>query len=205
MAIMIKITGKFVRVPKAPHPCPQDGVHRQNSLGYIRGAHAYMVDDALLVPFGLIGFYWQMGAGQGVKVYYSLKKRKKTRPGDVEKIFHVMKKIWKKTQINPEPIEISDVHIKIECDGSVIDTITRGIVTKACQYPEKAWYDYACGKPYDWAAVQEENHNPKSFCEFQQKAKKIIKKYKLTTKAKLGDVVYDMASKRWFLVDCDTI
>ena len=78
-------------------------------------------------------------------------------------------------------------------------------------YPKKAWLDYAAGRPYDWKADSHPDHSPKGYHKFAERMKPLLLKSKIyicgdypvkeKEPPKLGDVVWDMSEKRWYVVD----
>ncbi|HUV81580.1 MAG TPA: hypothetical protein VMW53_00680, partial [archaeon] len=75
---------------------------------------------------------------------------------------------------------------------------------------EQKWLDYAMGHPYAWGSEPE--HNIEGYLKFVSELKDFQRKNKISLSAatwkndevpKLGDCVYCVQTKRWYLVDLD--
>jgi hypothetical protein len=191
---------KIERVKVVP---PVDGVHVAGEDGFIKGVHSILVDGKL-VPYGMVGFYWQIDETTGVKVYYSFAWKKKTPLWKVRQIYRRIRKIWKRTKVNPEPLGLKEIRIKLIKGKGKIKAHAFGIITRHCAYPVEAWTKYAKGYPYDWNCldqVEHPNHNPSGFLSFKESCLAMARKLGADTRGKLGDISYDMKDKRWYLVD----
>lgn len=197
---MIKIKGEIQRIERAQIIPPADGVHVAGKDGFIKGVHSFIIGNKL-VPYGMVGFYWQIDDNVGVKVYYSIKHRAKTPDWKVKRIYRRMKKIWAETGINPKPIMIDTVKIRLTENGKPIKANALGIVTKHCHYPVEGWVKYAQGQPYDWDCYPHPTHTPQGFLSFQKQALRIARKYGADTRGKLGDILFDSMKQKWMLVD----
>ena len=79
------------------------------------------------------------------------------------------------------------------------------IKTQHIDTPEKAWYDYMYGRPYDWKAVDHKDHSPEGYLRFVKWAKRKQAEHGVKTEGsyKIGDVMWSCSRKRWYLVDID--
>jgi hypothetical protein len=80
-----------------------------------------------------------------------------------------------------------------------------GIKTQHVDAPVKAWWDYVCGYPYDWKAVDHPDHSPEGYLKFVKWAKRKQHANGVSTEGsyKIGDVMWSCTKKRWYLVDID--
>lgn len=114
----------------------------------------------------------------------------------------------------PKSTKIVKVIIDVKYRGKRLNTWAYGIKTQFINYPKDAWNDYAKGHVYNWECLDQAehpNHNPAGYLEFCQYLTKKLKKaavgvcgdypFKEKKVPKLGDVVYDVKKKRWYLVD----
>ena len=190
------ISGKLKRVHKIYSPKPHDGVHRKLKSGKLKGPYLAYIGKKQMYH-GLYGFYYRYSKRYGVKVYYSIK-RKRPRKGyhTVHRHFRKMRRLWKRGYA-AKPIKI--VRVKVKLKGRHTQKAW-GLVQKHLYYPEAAWKKYSKGYPYDWTCVnprEHPEHNPKGF-------KKFCKKIG-NTHMKLGDVVYCTRRKHWYVCDIDAV
>jgi hypothetical protein len=154
-----------------------------------------------------VGLYYRKDEDTGVKVFYSLSWAKAQRLSYVRK----MCKKWKKLHhigVAPPAEKIVKVKIKLNYRGKRHTSMAFGVRTRHIHTPEEAWKNYMYGKPYDWNCLDQSEHplhNPKGYKAFVAWAKKKQREHGLKTEGsyKLGDVMYCVKRKRYYLVDID--
>jgi hypothetical protein len=145
----------------------------------------------VFVPHGQVGFYWRKG-DVGYKVYWSFAHKYASKRKAVRKTYRYMKKLAKKG-ISPKVHKIKEV--KLVLNGKKHRAFA--IKMDHIHYPKEAWVKFAGGHPYDWDCLDQKEHpkhNALGFNEFNRKIKRNMK---------LGDVIYCVKRKKWFLVDAD--
>lgn len=200
---MITIKGKMEDIERDKIVPPNDGVHVAGKDGFIKGVRNILINGKEC-PRGMVKFYYRLSDNQGIQVYYSTKHGYATKLKIVERTFKVMRKLWD-LELCPIPCVVEDVKLKLGYNGKTIRERCYGIRMSHVNYPEKAWADYARGRPYDWMAVEHPNHTPQTFLRFVESAKTILREHriKLDTSFKLGDVLYDTLIDQWMIVDLD--
>ena len=200
------IQGKAKFIPRAKVPAPMDGVHVNGKDGLLKGTHAVLLGENL-IPKGRVGMYVRKNEETGIKVFYSLSWGKAQKLSYVKKIFRKWRRLYE-IGVSPKPEKIVTVEINLTYKGKKHKAKALGIKTSHIHYPEDAWRDYMYGNPYRWDCLSHEEHplhNPEGYMRFVKWAKKEQKKHGLETEGsyKLGDVVYCIKRKRYFLVDID--
>ena len=198
---MLKITADVRVINREKCACPNDGVHRTGKDGSIKGCHSLWFNDKL-VPKGQTAFYWRLNEDQGLRVSYSFDWLRAISEGVVEREYHKMQRMYA-LGLSPRPFNMDCVklHLNYRHEHKKISTLAYCILVQHCHYPEKAWLDYANGKPYDWSAVVHPSHTPEGYKAFVEHGKKTSNGL-VDTSWKLGDVVWCCKEERWYLVDC---
>jgi len=103
------------------------------------------------------------------------------------------------------------VKIDVTFEGKQIKTWAWAFKTEFIDFPKKAWEAYAKGNAYDWTAVDHKDHSPEGYLRFCKKLTGVLKKsgvgvcgnYPFDEKKppKLGDVVWSVKKKKFYLVD----
>lgn len=203
---MLKITGKLIRKPRAQIKAPLDGVHRNGSDGFLKGAHAMYINGETFAPHGQVSLYYYTGGETGIKIYISAKHGWSSKKSYVESVKKRMKK-YHKLGIAPKPFGIVPVEVDLEYkDRAKYRKKVWGLVVRHCFWPED-WENYCNGYPLTWCEGKYPNYNPEGFLKFKNKIdktlsgedKKTLKK--LGDSYKAGDVMYCKKKKRWFFVD----
>ncbi len=201
----MKITGVLKTIDRVKVACPKDGVHVAGKDGEVKGVRNVMIGD-VLVPKGMVGFYYQLDNTYGLKVFMHLPKEDGkmwiSTLKYVNSTYNKLRKLWG-MGLCPQPISIGALKVSIVYRGKKYKTKAFYIKSEHVCYPPEAWERYGKGYPYDWTCVRHEEHTPKGFKKFVSMAKQLIHKSKLKidTSFKLGDVVWDINKQRWFLVD----
>lgn len=214
---MLKITGKAKRIKRAQIKPPNDGIHRAGKEGFIKGVHSIILNGKL-VPKGSVGFYYRLDEDTGVKVYLGLpKKNRKPWLTNLKQVQEAYKWMTRLALVGmaPGPHKIVKVSVDITFDGRRAKCEPWALKMDHVHYPPIPWEYYAQGRPYKWDGVDQKEHplhTPEGYLEFVKELKnwqRANKKsfsaasYKKDEVPKLGDVVYCMKKKRWYLVDAD--
>lgn len=201
---MITISGNVERIDRIKSIPPTDGVHMIGPDGFMKGCHSFMIGDKI-VPRGMVGFYWRLKEGKGVKVFYSFKHDYCTGEKTIRKIRHNLQELAK-YNICKEPYDLCTVKLDLYYKKKHIKKEAIGLVVRHVNYPEDIWMDYMKGIPYRWAgldAVEHPLHNPKGFLEFVKIKAEVVKKLGLNIdeRDRIGNTLYDTIDKRWWFVD----
>lgn len=205
----MKIEGELRYLKREQHDCPDDGVHVTGRDGKIKGVLPIEIDGKWH-PAGVHGFYVQLSEELGMKVYYSWRWYKAAKFKHVAAARKNMRKLHT-SGLAPNPHNVKKVEIKVtERKGGRVARIKAeawGLVVDHIHYPEKLMKAYSLGRPYAWALDEEEHpyHCPEGFQEFVKEAREVIedKGLKVDSGMKLGDILYCVHRKRWYLVDAD--
>ncbi len=219
----MKITGTVREMKRVNMPAPLDKVHRvsqKDGKSRMKGCRSVMLNDTELLPRGMSGIYFRYKEKYGIKIFYSVHNDRCSKMKTVRKQFKKQMKLYK-LGVSTLPHKI--VTVKMDFDyyekdmkfARHVKKGALGIKVTHVSFPEKAWEKYAQGYPYDWDCLDQEEHplhNPAGYLAFCKKMKKILLKNKIYVcggwpvkeqkNPKLGDGVYCMNKKRWFLVDC---
>lgn len=207
----MKIKAIVELIPRERHECPNDGVHRAGANGEIKGVHSLIFKQEdkpdKLVPKGQVSMYWQISENEGIKIFFSFGWLKGQK---IDYVKRILKKHHKLHQLGicPYPKNIKWVFLNLIYRKNLVKTKVPAYYVDHCYYPEKAWSDYAKGRPYDWDCLDKElhpQHNPEGYKSFVKRAKMklAMEGIKIHGSWKLGDVVYCQRNKRWYLVDVD--
>lgn len=198
-------------------PCPDDQVHRKsNRDGAMKGCRSVMLNAEQLLPRGMSGYFVRYKDKYGIKVFYSMHNDVCSKMKTVCKQFKRQMKLFK-LGVATQPHKIVTVKQDFKYygkDGKYVRHVKKaalGIKVTHVAYPEDAWEKYAQGYPYDWEADSHEDHSPEGYLKFCKKLKRILKANKIGVcgnypfkekkNPKLGDIVWDINKKRYFLVD----
>jgi len=199
---MLKIKGILLRKERVHVPPPKDGVHRVGADGTIKGAHSFYIKGKF-VPHGMVSFYWKLDDERGLKVFCSPKKGHVQKKKYVREVRGRMKKYHK---LCPKVGGITQVEVDLQYKDRHYHKKAWALVEEHCQWTE-AWKAYTDGYPYDWDADDHPDHSPKGFLKFKKKVEKTLshetKKVmrKIGDSYKMGDIVWDTKTKRWYFVD----
>ena len=216
---MLTIEGEIKEIQRIKVEAPKDGVHRIGKDGCIKGCRSVWLGDKL-IPRGMTGFYWHYDQkpGLGIKVFYSLANQTKCTKKAVEKQFDRHRKLFK-AGLACEPHKIMNIALDLkyfdkEGKSTGIHTTCFGIQVDHVFYPEDVWEKYANGHPYDFSCLDTNDHpehTPDGYKRFVERIRRVCISKKIyvcgdfpvreTEPPKLGDVVYCINKKRWFLVD----
>ena len=205
---MLTIKGKCVRRERVKIPAPDDGVHRNGSDGFIKGAHcAYLDnDDSKPMFHGQVGVYWRVSKDRGLKVFYSIKHgwaaNKKWAMGTRRRM-HVLAK----RGVCLEPGKI----IKVEVDLNYKDRVIKNKVVYALEVPHihypECMIAYAHGYPYDFSSYDHPDHTPAGYLRAKKRIDREVKKAKMKDvrfigdSYKIGDMLWCCKRNKWFLCD----
>lgn len=214
---MIELTGSIKTFPRGYLP---DGVSVDRGIydlsnaelkkgrRQIKGVLGAVLNDKQFIPYGQNGFFYSLldkNPELGVKVYYSIQRRKAHHK-------LIQGRIWRnyvscyEAGISPEPISVTDVQLDLLVDNRKVKLSCFGLIIQKACYPESALEQLARGQFYDFDCLDKEvytNHSPQAFKRFRRKASKIITQLGISMAGvKLGDIIYCMRNKRWYLVDC---
>jgi len=200
---MLKIKGEFIHIKRVKLPPPEDGVHVAGKNGHIKGVHSVWLGD-MLIPKGSTGFYYRLNDDRGIKVLYSLSWYTPIKERLVKEEYRRLKKMSK---LGVAPATHGLYKVKLDCrwQGKKVRGAAWAIEMDHIHYHYESWKAYAQGYPYDFGAVDEENHNPESFLAAR---KVIMAKFKEAhiksdSSLKIGDLIYCMKRKLWLC--CDTM
>ena len=205
---MLEIKGICVRRPRAQIPAPNDGVHRNGSDGFIKGAHcAHLNDDSKYPMFhGQVGFYWRTGEDTGLKVYYSIKHGSNAGKKWVASARSRMKKLAE-LGICPKPGKIVQVKVDLRYKDKVHKKkVVYALEVEHVHYPTTMEV-YAHGYPYDFSSYEHPDHTPARYLRTKKKIDKTLRKLKMREikyvgdSYKIGDVVWCCKKNKWMLVD----
>jgi hypothetical protein len=201
---VITISGEVKRIERIKVVPPDDGVHMRGPDGWMKGCHSCYIGD-VLVPRGMVGFYWRIKDGKGVKVYYSLKHDHATCRRIIKAIRRNMIRLAG-YGVCKKPGDLCRVQLNLKINGKRIKRMAVGLVVQHINYPEQIWLDYMKGNPYDWNGLdrtEHPDHNPRGFLEFTAYKTKIVKKLGLNIneRDRIGNSLYDTIDKRWYFVD----
>ena len=209
---MVSINGEIKLYPRIAlnNFCDPNNVYDLSNMDLkkgikkIKGVRKATINN-VFVPFGVNGFYYKLSNDIGIKVFYSFVNFKKTS-NCVSKEFRNIKKCYN-LGLSINAIEIKDVELDFngDIDGHII---TKGIITNHLDVPNVI-DDFAIGKYYDFNCLDEIEHplhNVDGFKIFRQHVIDVARKNNLKNICtKLGDIIYCIRNKRWFLVDCGGI
>lgn len=207
----MKIKGTAEYIERVRSEAPDDGVHKTSAkTGLLKGCHSLLLNGKIL-PKGQTAIYYRSSKSldKGYKVFLNIDE------GWVFK-YKIVKKEWRnraqlfRAGIAPRPHKMVPVDVDIKYRGNRWHRKCWAIKTDHVCYPEDAWEKYANGYPYDFNCLdpkEHPSHNPEGFLHFKEKVLRALKKTGVVIcdgkpSLKLGDIVYDINKKRWFLVDC---
>jgi len=162
--------------------------------------------DGVYIPYGVSGFYYGLSEDVGIKVFYSLRLFK-NMANRIKCEYTNIRKYYK-WGFSVEPLGIENVHLNISINKKKINIKVKGIKTRRVNVPP-AIQDFSVGKYYDFDCLDSKEHplhNPKGYKAFRKSVVDVVKKNNLRKiPTKLGDIIYCMTNKRWYLVDCGII
>jgi len=147
-----------------------------------------------------------------MKVYIGFPTGKKpwvSKRNVVKKAFKTMQ-TFHEAGFSPEPFGIEQISLDVRIDGRRVHEKPWALRVQHVYYDEQKWLDYAMGHPYAWGSEPE--HNIEGYLKFVSELKDFQRKNKISLSAatwkndevpKLGDCVYCVQTKRWYLVDLD--
>ena len=201
---MILVHGKVKR-PQAVHrKAPKDGVHRVKSKdGTIRSPMTFKIGKDRAYG-GNEGIYVRVREDIGCKVYYALRLNTVRTEEQVKSVMGWMER-YADLGICARPRGITRAYIDLVYEGQHIERKVWGILVEHVFYPERAWYKYCLGYPYDWIADNHEDHNPHGFKRFCKRAKKHMGKLvEVQDKAlTLGGCAWCARKQKWLIIDVD--
>jgi hypothetical protein len=170
----------------------------------MKGCHSCYIGD-VLVPRGMVGFYWRLKDGKGVKVYYSLKHDHATCRRIIKGIRRNMIGLARHG-ICKAPFDLCTVGLNLKIEGKRIKRKAVGLVVHHIHYPESTWLNYMKGYPYNWYDLDQTEHplhNPQGFLAFTARKIKVVKALgmRINERDRIGNSLYDTIDKRWWFVD----
>jgi len=214
---MLRLEGAVEIIKREKHIPPDDGIHKVGKEGNIKGVHSVKF-NGMIIPKGSVGFYHPIPGvpDMGVKVYIGgfpdrpwVSKKTVVQNAYKNLVYLSMNKL------GPSPGHVIPVKVKWMYKDKIRSIKAYGLTSVRCEYPEKAWADYAKGRPYDFGCLDPEDHPEHSIeglKRFYEKLRVFCKNnrikfsafdWKKDTGPKLGDAVYCINLKRWNLVDPD--
>jgi hypothetical protein len=195
---MITIKGKAKKIPKKKYKCPNDGIHRKKESGGIRGFWAAKISDTYIY-YGNWSYYIKH-MDFGLKVFYSLKFNKPTKTiKDVKSTVNMMVDL---KEFCPKIYCYDIIETDIKFDKRVCRSASHAVYMQHIHFPEKAWLNFAKGKPYDWDADNHPAHSKVGFIEFRNRLEDIVKDINYDfDHFSIGNIVWCTVNKRWYLVD----
>ena len=192
---MIVIQGRAKKLKKGNYACPRDGIHRAKSSGRIRGFWGMDVGSTTIY-YGNWAYY----IGTGYKVFYSFKKASVSKAMDeVNKTVDIMKQL---KDFCPIVNHVDYIKTDIFLNKKKHIAVAPAIQMQHIRYPEKAWRDFAKGKPYDWGADRHPFHSVIGFKAFRLELEKFVKNIDYNFDSfSIGNIVWCTVKKRWYLVD----
>lgn len=205
---MFSIKAKVTEIKKEPVQVVNDGIHRYQSSGKLKGGHAMCFDNSQgkrFVPYGETCFYWYTRGSLGIKIFYSFSWGKRKRCEglkDRNYITRIRKKIkyYSKLGLAPTPKIIDGVKIELEFDKQKIHKVAPALYMEHVHW-SPAWENYCKGELYDWDSVDHEDHSPEGFKRFEKEIKKVKRKIDHIDAYKLSDVLWCCKKNKWQLVD----
>lgn len=216
VSVSLKIEGTVELIQREKIVPPKDGIHRAGKEGFIKGVHSVMLNDTL-IPKGSVGFFYPLGKEKGVKVYLGGFPNKPWA-SKLKVVQHGFKNMSKLNFVGlaPTPHKIIGVKIRYMFKDNVMVKYAYGLKVDRCHYPPHTWKWYAKGLPYRFDTLRckdHPKHTPDGYFDFCKRLKEFCKNSKMVLSCfdyrkdagpKLGDVLYCMKRKNWYLVDCDT-
>lgn len=209
----MKIVGRFETIKRELIACPQDGVHQaSDKTGMMKGTHSVWLTTEggrrILCPKGQTAFYYNYKPGLGVKVFFRVDDQEKLhafRKGAMLQEYHNRTRLYK-AGVAPKPYGIKWVKLNVRLGKDHFVGGAWAIKTQHIQAPQQAWEDYARGIPYDFKSFDHPLHSPEGYKAFCKEVLHALKKTgtvicKGKPSLKLGDVMFDTLTKRWYLVD----
>jgi hypothetical protein len=191
---MITVKGKAVKIKKENYKCPKDGIHRRKESGRIRGFWGLKLSD-VNIYYGNWAYYFP-----GYKVFYSFKFNKTTKSMDEVKKTASMMRLLK--EFCPVVHTVDNVVTDIVFDKRKCKAVSPALLMQHVYYPEKAWLNFARGKPYDWNADGHPAHSIVGFEAFRNELELVTKNIQYAWDSfSIGNIVWCTQMKRWYLVD----
>lgn len=210
----MKIVGRFETIDRVKVPCPQDGVHQaSDKTQLMKGCHSVWFTDEngkrTLCPKGQTAFYYNYKDGLGLKVFFRVDDRDGLhafRKGVLLQEWGNRVKLYK-AGVAPRPYKIKWVKLDVRLGKDHFKGSAWAIKTQHIQAPQQAWEDYARGIPYDFTSFDHPLHSPEGYKAFCKEVLHALKKTgvvicKGKPSLKLGDCIFDIVTKRWYLCDC---
>lgn len=210
---MISISGKIKLYPRVALPELVDphGVYDlsredlKKNIIKIKGVLKATLNGEYL-PYGLSGFYHCLSPTTGVKVFYSLHRFKSTASKIDSEYTNVRR--CHELGFSVRPLGVEDVCLGVTAGDRRIDVRTKGIMTRRVNTP-LTMRDFAVGEYYDFDCLDREEHplhSPQGYKAFRQSVTDSInRRDMIRVGVKLGDIIYCMTDKRWYLVDCGRV
>lgn len=194
------IKGKFKKIRKGNYKCPIDGVHRRKNSGRVRSFWGAKTYEGTFIFYGNWSFYTMFSGEIGCKVCYSFKMRKYKTDNEVAVTCSVMDLLKK---FCPEVDHLGYIDIDVAIDNRTYKKSMVPIMfMQHIHYPEKAWRDFAKGKPYDWGADPHPAHSIVGFKAFRAELEDFTKNIDYNFDSfSIGNIVWCTVEKRWYLVD----
>jgi len=172
----------------------------------IKGLFGSFLNDDLFVPFGVHGFFYSIpDTNLGVKVYYSIG-RNEVKPITSSQPALNRYIACYNAGLSPKAISIVNVDLNLDIKNKKVQTKCFGILSEKVYYPEEELKKFAQGQIYDFNCLDKQehpDHTPQQYQSFRKEAIRITAKLKVKYRGvKLGDILYCMNKKRWYLVDC---
>lgn len=195
---MITIKGSAKKIKKGHYKCPNDGIHRKKDSGGIRGMWAAKIADSYFY-YGNWSYYLKM-EDYGLKIFYSFKFNKTTKnKKEVQTTIDMMTRL---KEFCPRIICTVEVTTDIRFKERHCRETSPAIQMQHVYYPEKAWINFAKGKPYDWNADKHPMHSKYGFLEFRDNLEYVVKDIDYNfDHFSIGNIVWCTVEKRWYLVD----
>lgn len=221
---MLTLKGRLIRKPRAQIVAPLDGVHRNGSDGFLKGAHAMylakplnpkkcfekgnfdMYPEFYFLPHGQVSLYYYTTGGKGLKIFVSAKHGWHRTKKYVKAVRRRMRR-YHKLGIAPNAYGIQQVEVDFNYKDKVkYHKKVWALEVDHCYYTPD-FENYCNGVPLEFDKYDYQDYNPKGFLKFKKKVDKILssedKKIlrKVGDSYKIGDLVYCVKSKRWQMVD----
>ncbi len=182
--------------------------NRELRLGrrQIKGMFGSFLDEELFVPFGVHGFFYSIPDSKlGVKVYYSFDRGTARSKSASQKTWNRYKSCYD-ADLSPKVISMVDVNLDLIVNSKKVQTKCFGILSEKVFCPEDELKKFAQGQVYDFNCldiIEHPKHTAQDYQYFRDEVIRTTAKLKITHRGvKLGDILYCMNEKRWYLVDC---
>jgi len=199
--MMVSIEGNAKKIKKGDYRCPDDGIHRKKDSGRIRGFWGIKIANQHIY-YGNWAYYFRCSEKSeiGIKVFYSFKfGRTSKKSHEAYDTVAMMKQL---ADFCPGIICVDEVCTDIRINNKKHKAHSPAIYMNHVFFPEKAWCDFARGKPYDWKADDHPAHSKEGFVSFRNSLEKATEKINYNFDSfSIGNIVWCTVKKRWYLVD----